>query len=166
MIKRQKKKKKALSVVLLILVVLLFFFRSFIVLVNTSAFILKPSSSAWPLFTWHSSASWAMRMRLGTIVIALRLAQMVGNSYGRVPHEVSEIVTGRSGTAMMVSLFNETWLSSSQVGIERSWSWELLGGYGKNNKIQMLGCAYRTFVAEKDDFEGILNVYLWDVCVL
>jgi hypothetical protein len=30
----------------------------------------------------------------------------------------------------------------------------------------MLGCAYRTFVAEKDDFESILNVYLWDLCVL
>jgi len=85
------------------LVLFFFLVRSSIVLVNTSAFTLKLSSLAWPLFIWHSSVSWVMRLRLGIIAIALRSEEMAGNLYGRVPREVSEIATGRSGIVMTVS---------------------------------------------------------------
>jgi len=86
-----------------LVLVFFFLFRSSIVLVNTSAFTLKLSSLAWPLFIWHSSVSWVMRLRLGIIAIALRSEEMAGNLYGRVPREVSEIATGRSGIVMTVS---------------------------------------------------------------
>lgn len=125
----------------------IFFDRYFIVLANTSAFTLKLSSLAWLLFTWHSFVSWVTRTRLGTIAIALRLGQMAGNSSGRVHHAASAIATGKSGIATMVSSFNETWHYFSLVGIGRSWNSEWLEEYGRNNRIQMLGCAYQTFAA-------------------
>lgn len=95
-------------------------FRSSIVLVNTFVFTLKPFNLACPLYIWHSSVSWVMRMKRETMGTAWRLEQMEGNSYGRVPQEAFEIATERSGTAMMVWLFKETWHFSSQVGTGRS----------------------------------------------
>lgn len=138
--------------------------RSSIVLVNTFAFILKPSSLAWLLFIWRFYVLWVMRMRLGTTATALRLEQMAGNSYGRAPQEVSVIATGRWGIAMMVSLSNETWLYFSLEETGRNLSWELLGGYGRNSKTQIRECAYQTCVAKTDDF-GSLHFVAWDTAV-
>ncbi|KAK8692757.1 hypothetical protein V6N13_070364 [Hibiscus sabdariffa] len=76
--------------------------RYSIVMVNISAYTLKPSSWEWLQSTWHFSVSWATRQRLGTIATALKLEETAGNLHGKAPHEASVIVTGKSGTAMMV----------------------------------------------------------------
>lgn len=140
--------------------------RSSIVLVNTFAFILKPSSLAWLLFIWRFYVLWVMRMRLGTTATALRLEQMAGNSYGRAPQEVSGIATGRWGIAMMVSLSNETWRYFSLEETGRNLSWELLGGYGRNSRTQIRECAYQTYVAKTDDFWKFTFCCLRHCCVL
>ena len=147
---------------LLCLLTYIFFGRYFIVLANTSVFTFKHSNWAWPQFTWHSFVLWAMRMRLGTIAIALRLGQMAGNPFGRVHCEVFGIATAKSGIVMTVSLFNEIWPYFSLVEIGRSWNSGLQEEYGRNNRIQMLGYAYQIFVADVLLFRG----HSFYLCVL
>lgn len=89
-----------------------------------------------------------MRTTLEITATVLKLEPATGSLFGKVPLEASGIVTGKLGTAMMVSLSGETWPSSSPVGIGRSWSLELQGEYGRNNRIRMALCAYQTLVAE------------------
>lgn len=106
--------------------------RSSTALASISVFILKPFSWVWHQFTWHFCDSWGTKPTLETSVTASRLVEMVGSWYGKATLEAFGTTTRKLGTAMTVSLYNETWRCSFREEKGKSWSCGSRDGFGKN----------------------------------
>lgn len=110
------------------------------------AYILRLSSLAWHWSTWLSYGLWVMMTRQRNSATVWKLVLMDVGLYGKESQGASVTATGKFVTARMGLLFRGTWLSTFLVEIGQSWSWGLLGAYGKKNEeIQRDDCTVQNF---------------------